>query len=291
MLLCHFLNAHTQAQTDSVKQEKNRHVIFSWSTGMLFIHKRPGQLAISFPYYASNLPSSGQFKGTLGNPFTQDLLLQDLINVEFLSLHHSIGFHIGLIPNDDHRNSSYSDAYFVSGGYSHLFSIGKCLMIKTGIDLSFYQFARGLGNIDNRNTDVQVLGYDSGPSFSTSNTLNNVTTTQTHTTDHLSVDFIENVLAFVPSLRVTSPTHKKLYWSIQASWFLPLIDKGGLFLSQVDSDGQRRSYLSRFGLIGLDQPDLTATFNGRPVTHSPYSFGGLCLGGTVGVCLPTGHKG
>jgi hypothetical protein len=165
LLLFQIITTHLRAQTkmDSVRQAKNRHFILSWSTGMLFIDKKPGQFAISFPYYSSNLSSPGQFKSTLGNPLTQDLLLQDLINLEFLSVHHSIDFHIGLLTNDDHRNSTYSDAYFIAGGYSHTFSIRRRLVIKAGVDLSFYQFSRGLGNIDNRNADIQVVGYDSGP--------------------------------------------------------------------------------------------------------------------------------
>jgi len=99
LLLCPILTIHLQSQTkiDSVRKVKTRYIILSWSTGMLFINKKPGNFAISFPYYSSNLPSPGLFKGTLGNPFTQDLLLQDLFSFEFLSIHHSIDFHIGLI--------------------------------------------------------------------------------------------------------------------------------------------------------------------------------------------------
>ena len=154
------------------------------------------------------------------------------------------------------------------------------------MDLTFYQFSRALGKIDNRNSDVQVLGYDSGPTFTTSYTIQNTTTTDTYVTDHLSVDFVQNVLALVPSIRITSPMRQRLYWAIQALWFLPLIDKGGLNLTRVDSAGNYHGLQNRFGLIGLNQAAITAAFNGQPVTHSPYSLGGFYLGATVGVCLP-----
>ena len=292
LLLCHMSAMHllSQTKTDSVRKAKDRHFILSWSTGMLFIHKKPGRLEISFPYYSSTLPSTGQFKSSLGNPFSQDLLLQDLLNLEFYSLHHSIDFHFGLIPNDDHRNSTYTDAYFIAGGYAHAFSPGRHLLIKTGLDLTFYQFSRGLGNIDNRNADISILGYDSGPTFMITSTAGRSSYTSTHTTDHLSVDFTQNVLALAPSIRLTSPTSHQLYWAIQASWFLPLIDKGGLNLSQSDSTGTRHDFNNRFGLIGLDQPGISATFNGRPIDHSPYALGGLYLGATMGVCVATWHK-
>jgi hypothetical protein len=292
LLLCHMSATPllSQTKTDSVRREKNRHFILSWSTGMLFIHKKPGRLGINFPYNSSNLPSAGQFKSSLGNPFSQDLLLQDLLNVEFYSVHHSIDFHFGLLPNDDHRNSSYSAAYFIAGGYAHDFLLLRCVLIKTGLDLSFYQFSRGLGSIDNRNADISVLGYDSGPSFMVTSTVGRSSYTSTYTTDHLAVDFTQNVLALVPSIRITSSTSHRLYWAVQASWFLPLIDKGGLSLTQFDDAGNRHSFNSLFALIGLDQPGITATLNGRPVSDSPYSFGGLYLGATMGVCVATWHK-
>ena len=288
MLLLCFIPAvcvSAQPPTDSVRKEKNRHFIFGWSTGGLFIQKKPGQLAIGFPYFSSNLPSTGQFRGTLDNPFSQDLLLQDFFYTEFFSRHHSIDFHIGLMTNDDHRNSTYSDAEYIAGGYAHAFYVGKQLMVKTGADLIFYQFSRGLGAIDNRNADVYALGYDSGATFTISTTNRGVTTTRTYTTDRLAVDFVQNVLAFAPSIRLTSPPSHPIYWAVQVAWFLPLIDKGGLNLTQLDSAGSRNSFQNRFGLIGLDEPGITATFNGRPTNHSPYSLGGVYLGGTVGLCV------
>jgi hypothetical protein len=137
LLLCHMpaIQLLSQTKTDSIRREKNRHFILSWSTGMLFIHKKTGRLGTNFPYYSSNLPSTGQFKSSLGNPFSQDL-----------------------------------------------------------------QF------------------------------------------------------------------------------------------TQPDSAGSRHSFNHRFGLIGLDQPGITATFNGRPINHSPYSLGGLYLGATMGVCIAEWHK-
>src|SRR5215472_68657 len=124
LLLCPILNAPAQAQSkiDSVRKAKDRHLIFSWSTGLLFIHNSPGQLAISFPYYSSNSPSPGEFKSTLGNSFTHNLLLQDYFNLEFYSRHHSIDFHVGLISDANHRDSTFSESYFIAGGYSHTFS-------------------------------------------------------------------------------------------------------------------------------------------------------------------------
>jgi hypothetical protein len=63
-----------------------------------------------------------------------------------------------------------------------------------------------------------------------------------------------------------------------------------LNLSQLDSAGDHHSFQNRFELVGLDQPGITATFNGRPVTHSPYSLGGLYLGATVGICFQPARK-
>jgi hypothetical protein len=287
LLLClaSTLYLHAQTKTDSVRQKKDRHVILSWSTGLLFIHKKPGELTIGFPYYSYNSTATFQFKGTLGNPFSQDLLLHDVFNIEFLSLHHSIDIHIGGIPNDDHRHSTYSYAYYIAGGYAHCFSLGKWGMFKTGADLEFYQFSRGLGSIDNRNTDLSVLGYDSGPTFSITYGSNHATVIHYYTTDRLAVDFTQNVLAFSPSIRLTSSRHQWFYWSVQAAWFLPLVDQGGLHLTQLDSAGDHHSFQNRFELIGMDQPGITATFNGRPVTRSPYSLGGLYLGAAVGICF------
>jgi hypothetical protein len=292
LLLCQAFTLYLPAQTktDSVRQKKDRHVILSWSTGLLFIHKNPGELAIGFPYSTSNSTFAAEFNSKLGNPFSQDLVLQDVLHLEFLSRHHSIDFLGGFIPDDDHRGSTYSDAIYFGGGYAHTFAVGKILMIKTGADLLFYQFSRGLGSIDNRNIDVYVLGYDSGPTFNVSYSSRNSTVTKTYTTDRLAVDFTQTVFACTPSVRLSSPTHHLFYWSVQAAWFLPLIDQGGLNLTQLDSAGDRHSYQSRFQLIGLNQPGITAAFNGRPVTRSPYSLGGLYLGATVGICFQPALK-
>jgi hypothetical protein len=292
LLLCHVsaLYLHGQTKTDSVLQKKDRHVILSWSTGLLFIPKKPGELGIHFPYSTSNSTSAPEFIGHLGNPFSQDLLLQDVLHLEFLSRHHSIDFCGGFIPNDDHRGSAFSDAIYFGGGYAHTFAIGKILMIKTGADVLFYLLSRGLGSIDNRNIDVYALGYDSGPTFNVSYSSRNGTVTDTYTTDRLAVDFTQTVLALTPSVRISSATCHLFYWSVQAAWFLPIIDQGGLTLTQLDSGADRHSYQSRFQLIGLDQPGITATFNGQPAHHSPYSLGGLYLGATVGICFQPARK-
>jgi hypothetical protein len=55
------------------------------------------------------------------------------------------------------------------------------------------------------------------------------------------------------------------FWGIQASWFLPLIDKGGLVLTQLGGSGGRNSFQSSFQIISLDHPDISAIFNGRPI--------------------------
>lgn len=283
LCLASIAHVHAQSKMDSVRKAKDRHFILSWSTGMLFIHNAPGQLAISFPYYSSGVPPSGIFNAKLGNSFTRTLVFQDVINMEFLSMHHSIDFHVGVMPTNDHGDSAFNDAWFVAGGYSHNFTIGRLLLIKAGLELTFYQFSRGLGNIDNRNAEVYLLGLYSGPTFTETETEGKTSVTKTYNTDHLYVEFDQNVMALVPSIRITSPTRSILYWAVQASWFVPLKDRGGLRISQEDNAGHS-STLSR--LTELYQSDITATFNGRPVTRSPYSLGGFYLGATVGVCLP-----
>lgn len=307
--LCIF---HLQAQpsktntgsmkTDSCRMAvnpKDRHLIFSFNMGALFIQKTRGLLSIAFPYASKDVSSAaitqGKFAGSLQDPFHTNAFLMDVLAFEVTSKRHSIETRFGIIPNYMENNNDANREIYFEGGYAHIFPVylGRSrktpsIQIKAGLDLFFMEFLKELGTIDNRDKDLYLVGDTASSTYTTYTlTASHHSVAHIHQADHLYVGFAHNSLDLVPGIRITTnPAGHHFCWAILASWFVPLVERGGLFLKQMpEKDGDPGNDVQH-GFVSLSNKNITASLDNTPITKSPYSFGRLYIGASVGVAFP-----
>jgi hypothetical protein len=166
---------------------QNNCTIVSTSFGYMNDEKLPGNFTELFPYTTKDISTgtttSQTFNGSLKNPFASNLFLIDLFNVEVIRHHHSINGGFGM--NSDIGNN-YS-AYF-KGGYSYVFPVFRAFLIKPGFDIIYiWGYDESLGNIDNKNKIIDLLGQEAGNSFSTPGS--RYVSPETYNSEQLAIDY------------------------------------------------------------------------------------------------------
>ncbi|MDP4151356.1 MAG: hypothetical protein Q8927_17430 [Bacteroidota bacterium] len=194
------------------------------------------------------------------------------------------GFAFETIGNwtDGYRLSlGYGRNLFVNGPGDHRSAANeRALLIRPGFQVS-YTHDKGdndparLGNIDNTDKTIRVFGHIAAPTYSYSDGLE-YTTNTTYPARFLEIDYQQGEWALMPEISVMSnPYLHHVGWELSLGYNIPFYEEAGILLVQDDGGGKHNMPLGN--TIGLNQPGLSAQFNGRPVSHAPYRFSGFTL--------------
>ena len=265
---------------------QNNCTIVSTSFGYLNYKKLPGNFTESFPYTTKDISTgvltSQTFNGSLKNPFATNIFFIDLFNVEVILHHHSINGGFGM--NSD-IGANYS-TYF-KGGYSYVFTVFHSLLIKPGIDM-MYMWGYGfetLGDIDNKNKIIDLLGHEAGSQFSTPGS--RYSSAETYNADQLAINYRRAHFMACPKIAITNRPGKTLYCGIEAGWFISLIQTDTLRPEQIVLDTNRDGKV--LASLGINEGGAVASFNQGKINRSP-SIGGLYIGMRVGCYMKAKPK-
>ena len=264
-----------------ISKYKDRYVIFSSKMGDLFYHKERGNLTESFPYTSKDLSTgtttSETFNGTLKNPFSYNIFLIDVFNIEAVSGAHSINGAIGMKTDPNSNGSIY-----LKGGYGHIFPFNLLkwkhkhfLQLKTSVDLYLINYNDAIGRIDNNDQVINLLGYTASNQFSRFASREGASGT-VYNADHINVYFCRRNFIAAPKISLINKPIGKFYWGIETGWFLPVIQRSKLNLIQSDNASDVENKTHRLGKAALDSDGAVTTFNNKSITASPSIAGLFC---------------
>jgi hypothetical protein len=264
---------------------QNDCTILSTGFGYLNNKKMPGNFTESFPYTTKDISTgattSQTFRGSLQNPFASNIFFVDLFNVEVIRQHHGINGGFGMNSDIGNRYSAY-----FKGGYSYVFPVFHALLIKPGVDLIYmWGYDESLGNIDNYNKIIDLLGHEVGAKFSTPGSRNSPP--ETYNSDQLAIDYRRAHLMACPKIVITNRPGKTLYCGIEAGWFISLIQTDTLRPEQMANDTNRDSNV--VANVGINANGAVASFNQEKINKSP-SIGGLYVAMKVGCYIKAKRK-
>jgi hypothetical protein len=251
--------------------------------GTVFGRNNNGILNVYFPYSVNGSPGAVFNSGDV-QPYASQRMFVLPFGMEvgdkkqFLNVNFAFSV-IGQWTRGIDLSLGYGRNYYL-GGHSNE-PEQKALVLKPSINLCWTadpgkNADANLGTIDNAGNTIQALGYTANPSYTVNNTTYDingdpVTTTSTNDANTLEVTWEERAFSIVPKLTLSNNQYRKgLHWELTMGYNLPLYERGGISLNQDGSN-------SVASLIGLNNPGITATYNGSLVTSSPFHFSGFYL--------------
>ncbi|HLZ89225.1 MAG TPA: hypothetical protein VKQ52_18340, partial [Puia sp.] len=129
------------------------------------------------------------------------------------------------------------------------------------------------GSIDNYNKTLYLLGEEADPTFTTGG--GRYSPPKTYTARTLDVSYSQRELALLPRVSIANnPFRGYGRWELSIGYNFPLVDRGGIFLKQV-GDGSSKGIS---GAVNINNSDISASYDGKPIRSAPYRFGGLYAG-------------
>jgi hypothetical protein len=276
-------------QLDDSLYKREKYVIYSIGIGNLLNKKVPGTLSAMFSYTSKDI-STGittpqTFNGHFKDPFSPNIYLLDLLNLEIVSKKHFFDIGAGINSNQYDKYSPY-----FKFGYGHIFPINlvkwhnqSILLFKPSMGILYMDGAReNLGSIDNNNKVINLLGYTADNQFSVHYDYVYYGTDKTYNASRLAVDFSRSIFMLAPKISISNKLSNRLYWSIDASWLLQISNYNRFYLNQEANDNG--GHLKTLAEIKPGTNGLTTMFNGIPFTKGP-SLSGAYIGVNVGMCL------
>ncbi|MGD0711738.1 MAG: hypothetical protein ABR968_11250 [Bacteroidales bacterium] len=256
--------------------QQDRYSSFSIGTGELFHKNLNGPMQVSFPYTstdASGKTTSNIFTSNIINPFPQDQLTSMLLNFEVgLPSKYFIDFNVNLM-----RNINY-----FSLGCGYQVNMGsKEFVIKPSINLSVEcNTTKGddLGNIDNANKTVNLLGYESDPTFVIPG--GKYHSEKDENTQYLEVDYSQDAFVITPQIGISNNQYEhRFHWEFDIGYNLAISEAGGVELTQY---GQSGSQALSSSIIGFGSNNYTASCNNKIITSDPNKFSSFYMGISIG---------
>jgi hypothetical protein len=227
-------------EPDSTRVAPAWNIVLSVSAGNVFLNDPGGAFTTSFPYTTSSPATSQVFNGTSNGPFSSNMFVADVFNLEFSNEHNSVNMGLGL-----YNGISGTYSVYLKGGYSFVTPVNRFLQLKPGINL-LYLFSHNekLGSIDNYGQTVDLLGVISGPEFTvdTDTDPDGPVQNSDFETDHLDVKYSRSNLIFEPKVTLsTRPVGGRVVFGLEGGWFIQVLQSNGVQLTQVATDGTTNS--------------------------------------------------
>ena len=247
-----------------------------------FFSRRPGILTAQFPYSvtdASGGSANSTFYGQIADPYGSVKSYPFPLLFEFGRLHHFANFGLAFpVVRGD-----FGSGVHLIAGYGFLvypgwrwFAIKLSLSMTYTTDLSGTNYSE-LGNIDNRNKTVYVLGLEADPTFTTGSGTSR-SPSVTHTANNVRVAYSQREAALLPRISfAANPYRGAGRFEILLGYNLPFYDGGGIAFDQQADNGDL--YLGR---RNINNKAMVVTYQGRPIVSAPYRFGGMYVAVLVG---------
>ena len=260
-----------------------------FGVGMVSAANHPGNMNISFPYETmdqNGVKTSHIFSGNsdrLLSGQSPEVSFGLDVSKPFYAVNFSTGF-----------NTTYQGAYY-SIGYGRNIYVGNqsqklreritnCTwVLRPSLNIMAFSFSGGnLGNIDNTNTTIYLLGEEAGPTYSTSYG----TVKHTYHSDRLAINYKQNQIGIQPKITLcTNPYKTKMSVQFFASYFIPLFQSGGLQLIQYSNTDSPHFVSGSAGTKIKNHDEITATYNDQPFHSIPFRANNLFIGIALGINL------
>lgn len=262
-----------------------------------------GLLNVSFPYTVNGTGDS-IFHSHNARPYSHAKVFILPVGFELGGLHQyfntSISFPvIGQFTDGYNFSIGYGYNFYLNGRHTNP-TEGKGFVIKPSISLSLTYDAgdnrdAGLGKLDNNNKSINAFGKSSGSNFSVTTVdyiFADITTGSTHTynTKTLDVGYLQHEFSLMPRISISNNQYSKCkgpHWELSVGYNIPIADWGGIAFTQDDGNSHNNAL---DGSVGVGHSGLTTTYNGRPVTSTPFRFSGLSFNFALSL-LAFRHKG
>lgn len=298
ILLLHSLSAEGQIGSDSTHRRIHyRYSSITLFTGaeMQFFPRRPGILGVSFPYSVTD--SSGATTNHVFSDEKKDIYGSVRAYVlpmyfELGHLHHFVNFGFAFTAN----KGGFTGLPYLTTGYGVIWYADpwrrgrpferKRWAIKASLNLTYSTDGPGsssavLGSIDNYNKTIDLLGEEADPTFKTGGETTRYGTTpvKIHTVRTLRVSYSQRELSLLPRLSLAlNPYRGYGRYELILGYAIPVIERGGLYLQQVADDASK----GISGAVNINDSDILASYDHRPIRSTPYHFNGVFAGILLG---------
>ena len=280
--------AHAQPTVDSSRVLKHFHyssVTLLSGAAAQFFGKSTGLLSVSFPYGVTDstgATTNNVFSAQKKKIYNGSKFYFFPISVEIGRLHHfwEVGIYWATMERE------LTNAITLTAGYGFIWYVDprhrpqaddhpQRFAIKASLLLSYNadgasSSSETFGSIDNANKTIYLLGYAAGPTFTTEATRNSPA--KTYAVNTLQISYSQKELSLLPRISIANnPYRNGARWEWMIGYNFPCYDRGGILLTQ-EASGQSQTL---GGPVNLNNPAITASYNGKQITKTPYRFGGL----------------
>ena len=276
---------------------------YSMGIGDFFLPTTNDKLQISFPYTSTNqsgILTNYTFTSKQIEPFSNQLYSLDM-NWECGNLKHFFTTQCLLVNGVTNISAGYGyNFYFNRIKYNDNEKEGRYnlnrlkqnqseVMFKLSLNLVYNNFSGSgtdnLGNIDNENQTINILGIESDPTFTTEEKESKYSKPKTvvHEAKSIDIGYDQNDWLIMPRIGISSNPMKHIFhWEFDLSYNFPFSEKEGLSLSRNDelSESDQLS-----GLISVKKGIYTTTLKNKIITTNPYKFYDFSMGLTIGFSL------
>ncbi|MEO8759803.1 MAG: hypothetical protein ABI388_02095 [Bacteroidia bacterium] len=277
---------HSSFKSNTRKNNYDRYNSWYGSMGGLFSENKPSDISISVPYTSTNLNGMHQpsiFSSNDKNPFPHNYIIADFYHLSIGRKYLFYDGGIGALGALSLNNKGVSNTLTVNTGIGANVWLGKKdnhaqarFLLKPSINFAYSDFSDWLGDVNNRNEYVDVLGITAKPTY------NYTSHHHTYTTNATTLSFLlqEQYINLYPKITLTTNPHNHtFYWGIDVAYYIPIYRKENLYLRQNSND-KSTNYA---GKIDASDSRINLQYNNNRVSQTPLNFNNLYVGFSIGV--------
>lgn len=277
--------------SDTIANKTNcNYVSFCALTGssFLFSNNKNGALSISFPYTVTSTGgarSDSIFNSKSIQPYKQLKAFVFPLYLEVGSLRnfYTAQFFVSIIGAASGYNYTLGygrNFYFNKHFYAKKNISDNSFVIKTFMRIAYTNY-RGydegspfyLGNIDNENKYINVLGNVAAPTYTTSGK-----SPQTYEAKTLDIIYSQNEWALAPGISISSNPYKHyFFWQVEMGYNFVLHEKGGIILLQNN--------FNKIKTLDLSESRIKVSYNNTLIKSAPYIVDGFYAGVKAGFSI------